>query len=174
MNAQSLALVVYMPGRTLVGTVSIPEGLRLSDFLNDRPKTQTAFLTLTDVTIKLADGTKETLKTVYINKKSIQIITTLDSDSARGIGAKDGPKQYPFIQKRPVRAKIYLPGYELSGYLYCTETRGATDLFTEEQTFIPCTDTLIYDVNRDSRWKTDFATINKNHVSCFEEGGLSS
>ena len=172
MNAQSVALAVYMEGRTVIGTVLIPEELRLSDLLNDRPKTQTAFLTLTDVTIKLNDGTKETSKTVHINKNSIQMITTLESDS-RGIGAKDGPKQYPFVQKRPVRATIHLPGYELSGYLYCTETRGITDLFTEELTFLPCTDTLIYDVNRDSQWKTDFATINKNHVSCFEEDDLS-
>jgi len=170
MNVQSVAVAVYMEGRTLIGTVSIPEGSRLSDFLNDRPKTQAEFLTLTDVTIKIIDGTKETLKTVYINKKSIQMITTLEGDSARGIGAKDGPKQYPFIQKLPVRTTIHLPGYELSGYLYCTQTRGIADLFTQEQTFIPCTDAMICDVNEDIRWKTDFATINKNHVSCFEEG----
>ena len=168
MNAQNLAVVVYMQGRTLVGTISIPEGLRLSDFLNDRPKTQTSFLTLTDVTVKLSNSIRETLETVYINKKSIQIITTLEGDSARGIGAQDGPKQYPFVQKRPVRATIHMPGYELNGFLYCTQTKRVTDLFTDEQTFIPCTDTLIYDVNRDSRWKTVFATINKNHVSCFK------
>ena len=173
MNAQSVALAVYIQGRILIGTVSVPEGLRLSDLLNDRPKTQTAFLTLTDVTIKLADGAKETLKTVHINKNSIQMITTLESDS-RGIGANNGPKPYPFTQKRPVLTTIHLPGYELSGYLYCTETRGVMDLFTDGQSFIPCTNTQIYDVNRDNRWKTDFATINKNHVSCFKEDDLCS
>jgi hypothetical protein len=172
MSTQSLALIVYMQGRTLVGTVSIPEGTRLSDYLNDKPRAQGEFLTLKDVTIKLIDGTKETSKTAYINKKSIQMVATLDSDSVRGIGAKEGPKQYPFVQKRPVRATVHLPGYELSGYLYCTEARGVTDLFTEEVTFLPCTDTMIYDVNGGSRLKTDFATINKNHVSCFEEGDL--
>jgi hypothetical protein len=146
-----------MEGRAITGTISIPEGLRLSDLLNDRATRQQPFLTLKDVTIKLID--------------SIQMVTTLESDS-RGIGANDGPKPYPFTQKRPVRATIQLTGFELSGYLYCAETKGITDLFTEEQSFIPCTDTMIYDVNRDSRWKADFAAINKNHVSCFKENDL--
>ena len=168
MNAQSVALSVYIQGRTIIGTVSIPEGVRLTDFLNDRPKTRNAFLALSDVTIQYNEGGKETSKTVHINKNSIQMITTLGSDY-RGIGAKDGSKQYPFIQKRPVRATIHLPGFKLIGYLYCAETREVTDLLAEEQPFLPCTDTIIYDVQRDSRWKTAFATINKSYISCFKE-----
>ena len=173
MNAQSVALTVYTEGRTIIGTISIPEGLRLSDLLNDKATRQPPFLTLIDVTIKLIDGTKETSKIAHINKRSIQMVTTLESDS-RGIGANDGPKPYPFTQKRPVRVTIQLTGFELSGYLYCAETKGITDLFTEEQSFMPCTDTMIYDVNSDSRWKADFAVINKNHVSCFKENDLYS
>ncbi len=163
MNTQSVDLSVYMEGRAITGTISIPEGLRLSDLLNDRTARQSPFLTLIDVTIKLIDGTKETSKTAHINKRSIQMVTTLESDS-RGIGAKDGPRPYPFTQKRPVRATVQLTGFELSGYLYCAETKGITDLFTEEQSFMPCTDTMIYDVNRDSQWKVDFAATNINHV----------
>ena len=169
MNAQNVDLTVYLQGRTLVGTLTIPKGLRLSDFLNNGGKSRSDFLTLTDVTAKLTNGTRETINTVYINKKSIQMITTEDSDSTRGIGALDGSKQYPFIQKQPRRATIHLPGFELHGYLYCTEAREVADLFTEERKFLPCTDTLIYDVDGDNSWKTEFATINKDHISCFKE-----
>jgi len=168
MITQSVALAVHIEGRTLVGTVSIPEGSRLSDFLNNRTKTQTDFINLSDVSIKNVDGTQETSKTVYVNKQSIQMITTLETDSARGIGANGGIKHYPYVKKIPVRTTISLPGYRLNGYLHFPEVKEAA-IFSEERTFIPCTDSLIYDVNKDSRWKIEFAAINKNHISCFEE-----
>jgi len=101
------------------------------------------------------------------------MVTTLESDY-RGMSSNDGPKQYPFIEKQPVRATIRLPGYELNGCLYCMGTREVTDMFTDEQSFMPVTDTLIHDVNSDSRWKTDFVSINKNHVLCLKENDLYS
>jgi hypothetical protein len=168
LNTQNVALAVYIDGSTLTGTLSIPEGSRISDFLNDKTKTKTGFINLTDVTVKHSDGKRETSKAVYINKQSIRMITTLENDSARGIGAKDGRKQYPFVKKLPVRTTIQLPGYELCGYLHFTENDGVS-LFAEDRTFIPCTDTLIYDMNKDSQWKIEFAALNKNHISCFEE-----
>jgi len=168
MNTQSLALTVYIEGRCLIGNVSIPKGSRISDFLNDTTKTKNDFITLTDVAIKYRDGKKETSKTVYINKQSVQMITTLEPDSSRGIGAKDGPKYYPFVKKIPVRTSIHLPGFEIIGYLHFAEETGVS-LFAEERTFIPCTDTLICDVNENSRWKMEFAALNKSHISCLEE-----
>jgi len=168
MSTQSVDIAVYTEGRTLIGTVSIPEGLRLSDFLNDRNKAKHDFIKLTNVTINLVDGTKETSKNVYVNKQSITMITTLEPDSTRGIGAEHGYKKYPFVKKLPVRAAILLPGYELSCYVHFTEAREAA-IFTKEQNFLPCTDTMVYDVDKDCRWKIDFAAINKNYISCFEE-----
>jgi hypothetical protein len=168
MNSQSVSVVAYIDGRSLVGNISIPEWARLSDFLNDKTATAPDFISLTDVSIKHVNGTKEISKTVYINKQSIQMITTLENDSARGIGSKDGPKRYPFVNKTPVRTTIRLPGYELSGYLHSPELKEAA-VFNEDRTFIPCTDSQIYDIKKDSRWKIDFAAINKNHISCFEE-----
>ena len=167
--AQSVNVVVCMAGRDIIGSLQIPDGLRISDYLNDRPKIQSDFLCLKEATIKIEDGTRETLQTVYINKKSVQMITTLEADLAQGIGALAGRKPYPFTKKRPIRTKIHLSGYELGCFLHHAESSGITDLFTQEQTFIPCTQPTIYDFNSNSHWKVGFAMINKNHVSCFEE-----
>ncbi|MFC1866110.1 hypothetical protein ACFLYB_05310 [Chloroflexota bacterium] len=169
MKAQNVDLTVYIQGHTFVGSVTIPKGVRLTDFLNNGFQPQTDFLVLEGVTAKLTNGSRETSKVVYINKKSIQMITTHDLGTTRGIGAMDGPKQYPYIQKRQKRATINLPGFKLHGYLYCAETREVADLFTEKQRFLPCTDTLIYNVSGDSNWKAEFASVNKDHISSFKE-----
>jgi hypothetical protein len=123
---------------------------------------------MTDVTIKHNGGKKETSKTVFVNKQSIQMITTLETNSARGIGAKEGTKHYPFVKKVPIRKTIHMSGYELSGYLHFTDAKEDA-IFTDDRTFIPCTDTMIYDIDKDNRWKIEFAALNRNHISCFEE-----
>ncbi len=168
MNNQEIALTVHINSHTLVGNLSIPEGSRISDFLNNKTLLKTDFIKLTDVTVKNKTHKKETLKTVYINKNSIQMITTLETDSARGIGAKAGQKFYPYTKKIAQRKTISLPGYELNGYLYSSEADDAAFL-NDERTFIPCTDTQVYDIDEDKRWKIEFAALNKNHISCFAE-----
>ena len=169
MAPHNVDLTVYIQGHTFVGTVTIPKEVRLTDFLNNNFQSHTGFLILKNVTAKLTNGTRETSNTIHINKKSIQMVTAKDFNSTRGIGANDGPKQYPYVQKQPKRATIHLPGFKLHGYLYCAGEREVADLFTGEQKFLPCTDTLIYNTNGDNSWKTEFASVNRDHVSSFKE-----
>jgi hypothetical protein len=150
----------------------VPAGIRLSDHLNNGHKTNTntgdTFISLTDATISPLGGTKRRAKTIYINQQTIQMIRTVEKDSARGIGVIDGPKRYPFIRKQPIRVTMHLPGYELNGYLHCTSGQELTNLLDEVDAFIPCTNTTINDINKGDSWKVDFVAINKNQVSCLQ------
>ncbi len=174
MSTQTVAVSVYIHEQTLTGNIQIPHLKRLSDFLNCNPggqsDTSDTFITLTDVTMSHADGTKGRAKTVYINKKSIHMIMTIDSGSARGIGAGNGLKQYPYVHKLPVRANIQLPGYEIDGYLHLTDTEKVTELFGNGLAFIPCTKTKIRDLNKHTWWETEFVSVNRSQISCFRKG----
>ncbi len=170
MSTQNVAVSVYMHEQTLTGNIQVPHLKRLSDLLNYNPGGQAdTFITLTDVTMTLADGTKGRAKTVYINKKSIYMITTIDDDSARGIGGQAGLKRYPYVHKLPVRANIQLPGYEINGYLHCTDAQNVTELLGSGLAFIPCTKTKIRDVNKHTWWETEFVSVNKSQISCFRQ-----
>ena len=176
MSAQQIGVAIHTQRQTLTGSVSIPQGIRLSDHLNNGPKsngdTRDTFITLTDATITPLEGIKgikRRVKTIYISQRTIQMIRTVENDSARGIGAIDGPKRYPFVRKLPVRVTMHLPDYELSGYLHCTSGQGLTNLLDEVNAFIPCTNTTINDINKGDHWKVDFVAINKNQVTCLQQ-----
>ncbi len=107
MDAEWLAVTLYMQTQILIGSILQPHEQRLLEILNGAllspPESSGTFLKLNDVTISHTYGNKEKLPNAYINKATIQLAATLDSDSARGIGAKVGPKPYPFVPKSPVR-----------------------------------------------------------------------
>ena len=173
MSAQQIGVAIHTQRQTLTGSVSIPQGLRLSDYLNNGHKsngdTSDTFLTLTDATVTPREGTKRKVKTMYISQQTIQMIRTVDKDSARGIGVIDGPKRYPFVRKLPVRVTMHLPNYEVSGYLHCTSGQELTNLLDEVNAYIPCTNTTINDINKGDLWKVDFVAINKNQVTCLQQ-----
>ena len=105
-----IRVCIHLDSHTVTGNVSLPRGKRLSDLLNGsivgQAEHNTMFLELTDVIISHADGTEEKTQTSFINKATIQLLTTLDEDLARGIGAKDNSKHYPYVHKSPVRARM--------------------------------------------------------------------
>ena len=165
---QNVAVTVHTQEQVLTGVVSLSPDKRLSDFLNSDFTKQSdssgMFLKLTDVTIDRADGIKGRAGTIYINKEAIQMLRTLENDSARGIGAKDGPKQYPFVHKLPVRATMYLLDYELNGYLHCTNEQEIPRLLAQELAFLPCTDTKIRSVSEDYSWDAGFVAVNRRQI----------
>lgn len=173
MYAQNVAVSVHMPAQVLTGVVSLSPERRLSDFLNGdfigQSNSSGTFLKLTDVTIFHTDGTKERAETIYINKDTIQMLRTLENDSARGIGAYDGSKQYPFVHKSPVRTAMCMPDYEINGYLHCTNAQGVPQLLTQELAFLPCTDAKIHGIDGDNRWNAGFVAINRRQVCSFKQ-----
>ncbi len=165
MSTQNVAVSVHLNEQTLTGNIQVPHLKRLSDFLNYNPGGQAdSFITLTDVAMTLADGIKGRAKTVYINKKSIYMITTIDDGSTRGIGAQEGLKRYPFVKKLPVRVNIQLPGYEINGYLHLADTEKVTEVLGRGLAFVPCTKTKVRDVNKDTWWKTEFVSVNRSQI----------
>ena len=168
MHKQYVPIAVHMQAQVMTGIVSFPSGRRLSDFLNGdltgQPNRPCAFLELNAVTIFHADGAKERLETIYINTEAIRMLRTLEKDAARGIGANDGPKQYPFVNKLPVRATMRMPGYEINGYLHCEDIQTASQLLTQELAFLPCTDSRIHDIDGDKWWNAGFVAINRRQV----------
>jgi len=173
MYTQNVGVAVYMDTDILIGSVSLPSSRRLSDFLNceliGQSKTSNKFLKLTDVTICHADGTKERTETVYINRDTIPMLRTLENDSARGVGAKDGPKRYPFVHKSPVRARLRTARYELSCYVHCASGQEVSHLLAQELTFLPCTDARIREVSGDERRRAGFVAINRRQICSFQQ-----
>ena len=165
---QNVDVAVHMQEQVVTGVVSLPPEERLSDFLNSDFNTQSdssgRFLKLTDAIIDSADGIKQRGGTIYVNKEAIRILRTLETDSARGIGAKDVPKKHPFVHKLSVRATIRLSGFEVNGYLHCTNEEEILELLTKELSFLPCTDAKIHGISEDYSWKASFVAINRKQV----------
>lgn len=165
---EEIRVCVHLDSQTITGNVSLPCRKRLSDLLNGSTVGQaehnTMFLELTDVIISHADGTEEKTPTSFINKATIQLITTLDEDLARGIGAKDSPKQYPYVHKSPVRARMRMPSYELRGNVHCASGQRAPHLLEERFMFLPLTDARIRVSKGDDWWGATFVAVNRRQI----------
>jgi hypothetical protein len=168
MQTQKVDVVVYMESQVLQGYVSIPDNIRLSDFLNsslaNNPDASERFLEMTDVTISYADGKQEQAETIFVNLEAIQMMKTIEKDVARGVGAGD-VKSYPFIDKLPVTAKMRIPSYELNGCLHCISGQCLALLLTQKGTFLPCTDVRIHNIHEDTWSDAAFVAINKRRVN---------
>jgi len=165
---EQIPVFVYLDAQTITGNISLPRGKRLSDLLNSsvvgQPENSTMFLELTDVTISHADGTKEKAQTSFVNKANIQLLTMLDEDLARGIGAKDGPKQYPYVHKSPVRARMHMPTLELTGNIHCASGQRVPQLLEEEFMFLPLTDARIRVSKGGNWWGAAFVVVNRRQI----------
>jgi|GEM_PF-2240677 len=167
MDTRNIEVAVYTQEQVLSGIITLPNNTRLSDFINGHSCHRSDFLMLSDVKLKPESTDSQT---VYINKHSVKMITVKEGESTRGIGSSEGLKQYPYVEKKPTKATLHLQGYDLSGYLYCNGHRTLVELFDDTKTFLPCTDSMIIDMNSDSRWRSDFVAINKNLVQSLLEG----
>jgi hypothetical protein len=123
--AVSQLIKLYMPTEILIGSIfyaPTPEA-RLLDALNgvsDRgPIKKGRFLELSDVTIQHDDGRKEKLTISYINKSTVELAITLgDAEISRGIGAQEGPKSYPYVEKSALPVRIETADYVVNGNMY--------------------------------------------------------
>lgn len=175
---EKLPVAVYLDAQVLTGTVSLPRGKRLSDFLNSGIAGQPTsnFLELSEVTISHVDGRKEKAQTAYVNKTGIQLLATLEKDTSRGIGATDGPKPYPFVQKSPSRARMRMPNYELTGSLHCAGGQELQQLLEENMMFLPLTEARIRATDGQLSWNAAFVAVNRGQIHSLrsEEAGISS
>ena len=174
-EAAWLPVKLYLPMQVLTGSVYHPFEERILDLLNDvstwRIESPARFLLLSEVTIHHADGTEESLATTYISKANIQLVTPLNGDSGRGIGAKVGHKTYPFVQKSTVPVKLQVAGYTVTGTMHCASGERVWDVVEARPTFLPLTEVEIHALADNSRSKTRFAAVNREQILSLQEEG---
>ena len=168
MDDNTVNATFYMHDKVLIGTVSLPHGKRLSDFLNGvngAPNADASrFIKLTNVTVCQNDGTKENVETAHVNKSTVEIVATVDGDVVRGIGAQMTPKHYPFVPKTKVRASITMQDFDVAGYLYCTKGQNLGDVIEDKIEFLPVTDAQIRGKQTDVRNSAVFCAVNKDQI----------
>jgi hypothetical protein len=177
----SQIIKLYMQTQTVIGSISYaptPEA-RLIDALNgvtDRgPEKKGRFLELSDVTIQHTDGSKEKLKTSYINKSTIQLAVTLGgADSGRGIGAHDGPKLYPFVEKTPLPVRIETNDYVIIGNMYHIRYQKVWIVLEDTVPFLPVTHAQIVTLSNNTTEMVPFVAVNKEHILSLQEANGKS
>ena len=175
-RATSQLIKLYMQTQVLIGNMyyaATPEA-RLLDALNglsDKgPVRKGRFLELNDVTIEHRDGRKEKLKSSYINKSTVQLAVTVDgADSGRGIGAQDGPKPYPFVEKSPLPVVIETHDYMVTGIMYHPSYQHVWSVLEETSTFLPLTHAQISILANGVREVVPFVAVNKEHILSLQE-----
>lgn len=172
MELQELPVTLYTGTDTLIGTVRIPDELRLLDLLNNgfngERQRINSFLELIGVTISGTSGPKERRPILHIAKPMIHIIETPDSNSARGIGAKGDPKHHPYVQKSPSRVRLQLSNYTLIGDMHCASGETVLDVINAESMFLPLTNVKI-NAHGSDRWQpAAFLAVNRNEVYSLE------
>jgi len=172
----SQIIKLYMQTQVVIGSISYaptPEA-RLIDALNgvtDRgPVKKGRFLELTDVTIQHTDGSKEQLKISYINKSTIQLAVTLgDADSGRGIGAHDGPKLYPFVEKTPLPVHVKTSNYVIIGNMYHIRYQKVWIVLEDTALFLPITHAQVVTLSNGTIEMVPFVAVNKEHILSLQE-----
>ena len=163
----------YLHTQILIGTILSPE-TRLLDSLNgnsDRELSRNGkFLELTDVTFQNADGSKEKLKTIYINKSAIQLAVAADNaDLSRGVGAQVGLKLYPFVEKSKLPVLINTPDYIVTGSMYILSFQKIPVVLEDTQPFLPVTDARIITKLNGFQEMAPFVAVNKEHILSLQE-----
>ena len=168
MCADRIPVSVYLDTEVLTGYVFLLPGKRLLDLLNSavtaQPEKKDTFFELTDVTIFRGANTKERMETLRVNKSNIHLLTTSDNELSRGVGAKNGPRPYPFVQKSPVKVKMHLPTCQLIGTLHYGAGQRVQQLIEGNLMFLPITDARIYLANRSSWLSALFTAVNRKQI----------
>lgn len=172
----SQTVKLYTQTQMLIGNISYAPTAeaRLLDALNgisDRgPVKKGKFLELTDVTIQHGDGKKEKLKTSYINKSTIQLAITIGgADSGRGVGARVGPKGYPFVEKSPLPVRIETRDYIVRGNMYALSYQKVWFVLEDTQPFLPITHAQVLTLVNGTIETVPFVAVNKEHILALQE-----
>jgi len=174
--AASRLIKLYMPTQVLIGSIfytPTPEA-RLLDALNglaDRGSMKKGrFLELTDVTIQHADGRKEELKTSYINKSTVELAITIgDADTSKGIGAQQGPKSYPYVEKSQLPVRIETTDYVVNGNMYHLSYQKVWSVLEDAPEFLPITHAQICTNANNTVESVPFVAVNKDHILSLQE-----
>jgi excisionase family DNA binding protein len=176
MDAAWLPVTLYLQTEVLTGVIRHSHEERLLDLLNSvfvrRPESRGKFLSLRNVTIEHTGDKEERLPTAYVNKSAIQVAAITDGDLARGVGARAGPKPYPFIRKSPSPVVLRTPNYELVGDMHLFGGQAVWHLFEEKLMFLPLTNVKISALGNGVRWSVGFVAVNREQIFCCNRRSL--
>ena len=160
MAEQHISVTVYTDSGVFKGKLALSAEARPSDFIN----VPAQFLHLKGGQVNNASAPlPDNLHKMYINKKSIRMLTTAAIDDARGAGAKG--KLYPYVNKKQVRVKIHMSHYEISGNFHSFDEGSIHQLLQQQSQFLPCTNVNILDLRNSTSSDTDFAALNMHNIS---------
>ncbi len=156
--SQSIPVIVHMDIGTIAGVINVNEGSRISDTLNTPDK----YIKFTKMMIK--DGVVEETSDIYVNKEEIKFVRTMNRDDGRGLG----DKYYLHTKKNPIRTKMQMTDYELSGYLYSKNAQEISALLEKETPFLPCTDVQVHHLPSNLSSQVGFLAINREKIFSFQ------
>ena len=162
MEEENIAVLVHCDKGILCGYTTVPEGGRLSDYLNLPAK----FIKLTNVSISSDTGADKSNE-MFINKDNIILLVTIQDNAGRGRNIQNG--YLPHIQKKPVRTRIILKDYELCGNIYCMSEKTIGQLLELDGSFLPCTDVTMHSTHNDATFATGFAAINRKQIRSLQK-----
>jgi hypothetical protein len=176
-NTTWLSVTLYMQKQFMTGFIRNPFKQRLLDLLNvilvRKDEQRGRFLELSEVTMYHADGKSERLSTAYVNRATIQLVTTSDVELSRGIGSKLGSRPYPFQDKVAVPIKLSTPAYEVVGNMHRISHQITWQVLEDRPIFLPVTDAEIRALTNDACVKVAFVAVNKEHILFLQQTSLA-
>ena len=173
-----LRITFYVGRQACSGYIELHEEERLSDFLNSRfakrQDSNDGFIKISDAAMTLQDNSKERLPEAIINRSAIQLMAIQEGDMARGLGAKPGPKSYPFVEKSPVLVRLHMQEFSVIGYMHCVAGQKTENLLEEKTMFIPLTQVKMLTPDMATWWKTPFAAVNREKITILSEADALS
>ena len=168
MASEQFTITFYTKHGLLNGTVSLSRGERLLDLLNDgladNQGNESAYISLSDVTLTSAGGIKDRYNAVYIAKSNLIMVATPDHDIARGICAQLGINNPPFVQKSPVRIRLEIQDYTITGNMHCSDGETVLGVLNKTSKFLPITDAKIRTTQSDHWMPIAFLAVNNQEV----------
>ena len=174
---ERLRVRVHTPTHIFTGYVRRLPQQRLLNILNGiltgTMRVDEAFLPFKEVSVGThrLDGKEVALKCAYINKADILFAREIDEGQPTEHGEKVEPKLYPFVSKSPMRVKLFMSGYTLTGQMHCAEGHRLGDVLKSATRFLPLTGVEIRSSAGSSESGLSFVAVNKEQIICLEEVG---
>jgi hypothetical protein len=163
MTEQNITLLIHTETGIFLGILSLPSTMRLFDFIN----LPAQFLNLTGKEMSDETDAATELNKLHINKNAIKVLTTVVEDEGRGSAITR--KVYQFVQKKTVRVRLYMTGYEITGNFHSLDDLPLSNTLEKDLPFLPCTEVNIRDIRNNKSWHADFAALHKNNISVIEK-----
>ncbi len=164
---------IYTPTHICTGCVYCSHRRRLLHLLHGIPFTSGEFLGVSEAEISSPDGKEVTVQSVHINKANILFVREIEDGETRGLGGQGGYKPYPFVPKRSIVVKVYMPFYTLIGQAHYPKGRRIKDVLNSKLRFLALTNVGIYPSVGTTELGVGFVAVNKGQLILLEELGVT-